>query len=117
MKFKPERFLNVDGREPELDPRTFVFGFGRRICPGRILADYALYLIISRSLAVFDVRKEVRNGHEVHVEPEFRPGVISHPLSWEFNIKPRSASCEALIRSVEETNPWRGSDAAALDTS
>ncbi|KAI3212678.1 hypothetical protein CBS147311_251 [Penicillium roqueforti] len=117
MKFKPERFLNVDGREPELDPRTFVFGFGRRICPGRILADYALYLIISRSLAVFDVRKEVRNGHEVHVEPEFRPGVISHPLPWEFNIKPRSASCEALIRSVEETNPWRGSDAAALDTS
>lgn len=28
--FKPERFLGEDGREPELDPRLFVFGFGRR---------------------------------------------------------------------------------------
>lgn len=28
--FKPERFLEVEGRMPELDSRNFVFGFGRR---------------------------------------------------------------------------------------
>ena len=29
-EFKPERFLSENGREPELDPRCAVFGFGRR---------------------------------------------------------------------------------------
>lgn len=29
-EFKPERFLSCDGKEPELDPRTICFGFGRR---------------------------------------------------------------------------------------
>lgn len=30
MAFKPERFLEVDGRMPELDSRNYAFGFGRR---------------------------------------------------------------------------------------
>lgn len=28
--FKPERFLGVDGREPEMDTHNLSFGFGRR---------------------------------------------------------------------------------------
>ena len=28
--FKPERFLEVDGRAPEIDPHDITFGFGRR---------------------------------------------------------------------------------------
>lgn len=28
--FKPERFLGENGMPVELDPRTLVFGFGRR---------------------------------------------------------------------------------------
>ena len=30
MNFSPERFLDADGRTPELDPKNVVFGFGRR---------------------------------------------------------------------------------------
>ena len=30
MNFSPERFLDADGRPPELDPKNVVFGFGRR---------------------------------------------------------------------------------------
>jgi cytochrome P450 len=29
-QFNPERFLAKDGREPEMEPRTVCFGFGRR---------------------------------------------------------------------------------------
>ena len=36
MAFKPERFL---GDEPQQEPNLLVFGFGKRICPGRFLAD------------------------------------------------------------------------------
>jgi cytochrome P450 len=37
--FKPERHLYEPGENKGLDPREYVFGFGRRICPGRDLAD------------------------------------------------------------------------------
>jgi cytochrome P450 len=31
LEFRPERFL---GPSPQVDPHKFVFGFGRRACPG-----------------------------------------------------------------------------------
>lgn len=114
MTFKPERFLGVDGREPEMDPRTFVFGFGRRICPGRLLADNTVYLCVAQSLAVFNITKANENGKEVEVKPEFQPGVISHPVPWKYDMKPRSPRHEAMILSVEEEHPWEESDAHAL---
>ena len=39
--FRPERFM---GSNPEMDPHALVFGFGRRVCPGRELADTSLWL-------------------------------------------------------------------------
>jgi hypothetical protein len=40
-RFNPARYLNADGEiDPSVrDPRTAVFGYGRRICPGRFFAD------------------------------------------------------------------------------
>lgn len=115
MAFKPERFLGVDGREPEMDPSGIVFGFGRRICPGRFLAENTVYLSVAMSLAVFRVSKAVENGVEVDVKPEFQAGVISHPAPWKFEIAPRSAAHEGLILSVEKEHPWEQSDAPALE--
>ena len=37
MKFKPERFLGVDGREAEYDPRNIAFGFGRRYATRKLM--------------------------------------------------------------------------------
>lgn len=112
MEFKPERFL---GATPETDPRSISFGFGRRICPGRFLADNTVYLSIAQSLAVFQIRKAVENGVEVDVKAEFQPGVISHPVPWKFQIEPRSTVHEELILSVESEFPWEESDAADLE--
>lgn len=112
MDFKPERFL---GDKPEQDPRAISFGFGRRICPGRFLADNTVYLSVAQSLAVLRVGKAVENGVEVDVTPEFEAGVISHPLPWRYRIEPRSAAHEELILSVETEVPWEESDAAVLE--
>lgn len=123
MTFKPERFLGTDNTlEP--DPHMYVFGFGRRICPGRILADNALYLTIAQALAVFRIgkAKTVRltpNGAKeeiVEIEPEvkFQPGVVSHPVPYKTTIEPRSAHHEALIRNIENVYPWQESDAKTL---
>jgi cytochrome P450 len=34
-----------------------LFGFGKRICPGRHLADATLFIAIASLLSVFDIKK------------------------------------------------------------
>ncbi|KIO29647.1 hypothetical protein M407DRAFT_70131 [Tulasnella calospora MUT 4182] len=52
--FKPERFL--EGAEPVLDPRQFVFGFGRRICPGNELAIQSVWIGMALTLWAFEIK-------------------------------------------------------------
>lgn len=112
MAFNPERFLSTN---PEPDPGNFVFGFGRRICPGRLLADTSLFLNIAQSLAAFKISKPV-DASGVLVEPELRwePGVVSHPAPYKVEVRPRSEKHAALIKAVEEKYPWQDSDAEVL---
>ncbi|KAG2104686.1 cytochrome P450 [Suillus discolor] len=96
-QFNPERFLAKDGNEPEMDPRTVCFGFGRRICPGLHLADASVWISAAMSLAVFDISKVVENGVEITPEVEPLPGTASHPKPFKCSIKPRSATALGLI--------------------
>ncbi|KAK1765144.1 O-methylsterigmatocystin oxidoreductase [Phialemonium atrogriseum] len=114
MSFNPERFLAAESHEPAPDPHTFVFGFGRRICPGRILVDNALYLNIAQSLAVFNISKNMEDGQGVERKIQFTPGVVSHPEPFNAVIEPRSPHHEKLIRSIEF--PWQESDARILES-
>ncbi|KAG8896760.1 hypothetical protein FRC01_011632, partial [Tulasnella sp. 417] len=52
--FDPDRYLKP---EPELDPREFVFGFGRRVCPGSELAFQTLWIMAASVLWAFRLRK------------------------------------------------------------
>ncbi|KDQ57072.1 hypothetical protein JAAARDRAFT_35668 [Jaapia argillacea MUCL 33604] len=95
LQFDPERFLKA---EPEEDPKNFCFGFGRRICPGRILADASIYISIAMSLAVFDITKaKDERGNVLEPVKDFTSGIISHPKPFPCEIRPRSAKAEALI--------------------
>ncbi|KFA66345.1 hypothetical protein S40285_01293 [Stachybotrys chlorohalonatus IBT 40285] len=114
--FRPERFLPTDGREPPLDPRSYVFGFGRRLCPGQYLAENALFLNISQTLAVFNISKKVVDGKVIEPVISFSPGGISHPKPFANDIRPRSAHHEKLIRSLEDKYPWRESDKKIMDS-
>jgi hypothetical protein len=116
MSFKPERFLAINGHEPEPDPHSFVFGFGRRICPGRILADNALFLNVAQSLAVFNISKAVEHGKEIEPVVKFEPGVVSHPAPYKTKITPRSTNHENLVRSLKKTHPWQESDGSILES-
>ncbi|EJC98990.1 cytochrome P450 [Fomitiporia mediterranea MF3/22] len=110
MAFKPERFIGINGREPEMDPEQFVFGFGRRICPGRTLADASLYLTIVQSLSVFNISKVVEDGKVIEPTIAFTAGVASHPVEYRTSVKPRSKKAEALIRAMEVDYPYQSSD-------
>ncbi|KAJ4358754.1 uncharacterized protein N0V89_003338 [Didymosphaeria variabile] len=114
MEFNPDRYLKA---EPEPDPRNWIFGYGRRVCPGRYVAENALFLTIAQSLAVFKIENPVdENGKVVKPEMKFEPGVVSHPVPYRVSIKPRSEKHELLIREAEKQYPWQESDAKALET-
>ncbi|THC92940.1 hypothetical protein EYZ11_007583 [Aspergillus tanneri] len=117
LAFKPERFLEYDGHVPERDPHLLSFGFGRRVCPGRTLADSNVYLSLAQSLAVFRITKPVRDGKVIEPEPMFQPGIISHPAPFEVDVKPRSPGHVELILAVEKEQPWEKSHAKELSSS
>ncbi|KAF2808266.1 O-methylsterigmatocystin oxidoreductase [Mytilinidion resinicola] len=112
--FNPSRFL-PPRNEP--DPVTDVFGYGRRICPGRFFADSSLYLSIVQSLAAFTIRKAVsKDGKEIEVDVKPKPGILTYPTEFEFQIKPRTEEHVKLIKEVEQRYPWEESDAKLLDS-
>lgn len=113
MAFKPERYLSPT---PEPDPHSLAFGFGRRVCPGRILAENSLYLSIVQSLAVFKISKAVdQTGKEIDPVVSPQAGIVCHPNPFKTNIKPRSERHETLIQSIEQIHPWQESDANVLE--
>lgn len=66
--FDPTRFL---GLNPEQDPGAYVWGFGRRVCPGRMVAESVIFTTFATVLATLQVSPVVEDG--VVVLPEFKP--------------------------------------------
>lgn len=110
--FRPERFL-APYNEPSATNVTF--GFGRRVCPGKILAASSIYLTFVQSLAVFDKRKAVDgNGQTVEPEHTFGSGIISHPGHFDVQMTPRTDQAKEFVEAVVREHPFQGSDAQYL---
>ncbi|EJD42940.1 putative CyP450 monooxygenase [Auricularia subglabra TFB-10046 SS5] len=105
-EFKPERYIGSDGRlafSEEMDPRTIVFGFGRRICPGRHFADDAMWLTVATVLACFNIAPAKDDaGYEIIPDGEMRPGTISGPRPFVCSITPRSLAASRLVAELSE---------------
>ncbi|KAF9067150.1 O-methylsterigmatocystin oxidoreductase [Rhodocollybia butyracea] len=97
-RFSPERFLASEGNSKQKDPREYLFGFGRRVCPGVHLADASVWLACASVLAAFDISPAVKDGTTVMPSGNFMDGIISHPEQFECNITPRNASVLALLQ-------------------
>ncbi|OBZ67818.1 O-methylsterigmatocystin oxidoreductase [Grifola frondosa] len=55
-KFHPERFIKNGQLDPDVkDPKMLIFGFGRRICPGRHLADATFFINVASVLHVYNI--------------------------------------------------------------
>ncbi|KAJ5134839.1 NmrA-like [Penicillium atrosanguineum] len=111
-EFCPERFLSSPSA---LEPGDVTFGFGRRVCPGRLVAETSVFLMIAHTLAVFDIRKPIRqDGKEVEPMVHFTPGILSHPVPFEAAFIPRSQEHEQLIIDFEKAHPVGKGDSNAL---
>lgn len=82
-EFKPERYLPSPHEEAVLygphdedeyemirkerkkrDPRSYVFGFGRRQCPGQNLVESSVWLLTATLLSAVDVRRPCVEGED-----------------------------------------------------
>jgi hypothetical protein len=79
--FKPERHL-PGGNHVNQDPRTYVFGFGRRVCPGLNLADSEVWLGVVSLLAAFKIlKKSDGKGGLITPKEDYGQGIISYVTS------------------------------------
>ncbi|KAI0754718.1 CyP450 monooxygenase [Daedaleopsis nitida] len=91
-RFYPERFID-DGRiNPEVvDPAQFMFGYGRRICPGRYFAETSLFINLAMVLHVFNIAPPLdAYGQPIRIEPKMTNGIMCYPEDCRCTITLRS---------------------------
>jgi cytochrome P450 len=60
-----------------MDPLSVTFGYGRRICPGRYMAEAQVWISIACMLSVFAIGTAIDElGNPIKVTPAFSAGMI-----------------------------------------
>ncbi|KAJ3935962.1 MAG: cytochrome P450 [Lentinula lateritia] len=125
-EFKPERYLPSPHEEAVLygphdedeyemirkerkkrDPRSYVFGFGRRQCPGQNLVESSVWLLTATLLSAVDVRRPCVEGEDgkesVIIEKvDFNNSVFRTPDPFGVDIRPRSEKALEVIMLAGE---------------
>ncbi|KAH8879650.1 cytochrome P450 [Thozetella sp. PMI_491] len=96
--FDPDRYLSVEkGGRGEPFPAG-QFGFGRRVCVGKHLAEASMWIMVASLLATFNIEKAVGpDGKEITPEVELTDGLTSHPKQFPCRIRPRSDLAAQLV--------------------
>ncbi|CDO68203.1 hypothetical protein BN946_scf184938.g55 [Trametes cinnabarina] len=91
--FDPDRFLLNGQLNPNIrDPSSYVFGFGRRICPGRHFAEASLFITCASILHAFTISPPLdARGAPRKLEMKTNNLAVS--------IAPRSRQMEELVRA------------------
>ncbi|KAJ7062124.1 cytochrome P450 [Mycena amicta] len=105
--FLPERYL--DNTDPALaktrDPRSYVFGFGRRRCPGVNLVESSVWILIATCIATLDISKAKDDfGNVVEPKMDFNNAVFRIPDFFDCDIRPRS---EQTLRTLHQAEAAR----------
>ena len=98
FNFNPRRFKTLSGAGTPPDPRLYIFGMGRRRCPGTELANHLSYLLISTTLALFNILPELdKNGQPIMPEVKYTTTLTSHPVPFPCRIVPRTPEVARMI--------------------
>ncbi|TCD68003.1 hypothetical protein EIP91_011672 [Steccherinum ochraceum] len=98
-KFKPERWVDKSLHgDKDVDPLEFAFGFGRRLCPGKYMAQELVFTVIATILATFNICK-AKDADENEITPiaEYTHGSIIGPVPFKCDVKPRSKQAVMLV--------------------
>jgi cytochrome P450 len=123
--FDPDRYIddflnsNDSAVSPDAAKRDhFVFGAGRRICPGMNVADTSLFLGIARLLWGFNIRpmKDLDGNDIIPDTNQYTQGIVCMPAEYQADIRPRSDKRAEIIRKEwreaeglldEATKQWK----------
>ncbi|KAG2085586.1 cytochrome P450 [Suillus discolor] len=98
--FSPERFLDTHVKQTAIDPYSYAFGFGRRMCPGRFLADNSVFMLVTSIVATVQISiPKDSHGTEKPFDPPYIPaGLVSFPYPFEVDIEPVSDKAVAVVK-------------------
>jgi cytochrome P450 len=108
-EFAPERFIDTCVERTALDPYSYAFGFGRRICPGRFFADNSIFLFVTGLVSNFVISPAAgSDGKHALLMTPFKQGLMRFPESFQVSILPRSeqlaAELQARAREMSKSN-------------
>lgn len=101
--FKLDRFLNIEGNVLAgiNEIPDAVFGFGRRVCPGRFIGLDFVWIVTVSLLATYNITKATdENGKVIEPEIEYTSILTSHPKPFKCRIFPRSEKAKILIEQT-----------------
>lgn len=97
--FNPSRFLK---QTPDPDPRRFVFGFGRRVCPGQHIANNGAFTMCAAFMSVFNITAGEETKREVEKHGKelwrmFTPYGPCEPKPYVCRIEPRDEAARLIL--------------------
>ncbi|KAK5991065.1 Cytochrome P450 monooxygenase [Cladobotryum mycophilum] len=100
--FEPGRYAPVEeGGRGEPLPNGH-FGFGRRVCVGKHLAEASVWIAIASLLSTMSIEKEIdEEGNEITPHVELTHGLSSYPERFPCRIRPRDKHSVAVIRNAK----------------
>lgn len=109
-QFRPERYLDADGKLAAPHPETHeeghsTFGYGRRICIGRYVANSSLFIDFATILWACHVQPYVDDTGQVDLPDQnmsSNSGVTLHPVPFKVTIEPRSSQVQTLLGQTKE---------------
>ena len=102
--FDASRWLQGEKSSEGEALRYQAFGYGRRVCPGRHIAENSVFLIMAKVMWGFDIEAPEGQG-EVDDLAHWTTGFMTKPLPFEATFKVRSEKHGEIIR-----REWEGAE-------
>ncbi|KAJ7136875.1 cytochrome P450 [Mycena epipterygia] len=99
-EFQPDRFVNEKGPEvlSKMEPRNYVFGFGRRRCPGADLVESSIWLLLVTMCATLEISKPLENGKVIEPIAIYGDNAkFRIPTAFKCDIRFRSSQAASLV--------------------
>ncbi|OJA12679.1 hypothetical protein AZE42_10985 [Rhizopogon vesiculosus] len=98
--FKPQRWIDDQGRLRE-DIKFFVYGFGRRVCPGQHVANRSIFI---NSLLILWAFQLTLDPTEPLDDMGYMKGDVERPCSIEFKTRVRETELRHMMQKHSESD-------------
>jgi len=109
-EFNPSRYLDSEGKiKPAIvdtkEESHVTYGFGRRICPGRYIANNSLFIDIATILWALTI-EPARDDKGEHIIPDIKgnadASILLKPLPFDCVTKPRFMDADVILTQAKE---------------